>query len=747
MRCGECGNEVEPGAGRFCGRCGATLVVAGQPADRFQRRISTRLLVGLVAVAVGVGFAVWTFGWRDQADPPDAADVGDEVRLGVVDPWERHVGGVHDRRILGVASGDGQVYAVDGAALYAIDATDGTIRWRYAGGEGIGAGPELIDDAVIVTTRGGLVAVDADRGETIWRTRTGDARAWNHLAVSAELVAASGQRGTSTGPIGTVGVFDAGSGDQQWAFDLDGWVTSPLALTEGVLVVATHQGGRDGRVQGLEVATGAPLWEVPVIGAAQPTVHGGTVYAATVREVIAVDPDDGSERWRTQIEPPTVEGEPPPQLAVVDGELRVTFARTQPHVLTLDPADGEVLGRQTVSSLGGDGLATIGTLDDLRHVVGIAWDDHEEGIVRAVGTDGEAIWEQRLDDPVSPGIHLTSPPAGRADPRAWVGTRSGSLVALDLDDGSVAWSTTLPPPLDWRHAPTTDGRLVLVDLGPDLVALRGSDGEVRWTNGEVGDPATRSIGPRGSVFAPSPLRRILELDPTSGAAAAEIDLEPRGAVRALATVDRHLLVGSTSGIHAVDPVHRRQRWAVETDVPIVELVGDREHVAAVDDGGRLLLVDPSDSRLRWWTGVEACTPPALVGDAVVIGTERGLRAFGVQDGDERWASGPSRPACVPVAVADGVVLVTDLVRTVSALDPDDGSTVWTTELDEVVTTPPATGGRLLAVGTAAGVALLDPADGTPIDVVAPSSVTAPVLAADAVVTFSADGVLHVTPLP
>lgn len=72
---------------------------------------------------------------------------------------------------------DGTVYLPTRAALVAVDASDGTERWRYAtdaDGSGLFRSPAVHDGTVYVTGDPGLLALDASDGTELWRVETSD---------------------------------------------------------------------------------------------------------------------------------------------------------------------------------------------------------------------------------------------------------------------------------------------------------------------------------------------------------------------------------------------------------------------------------------------------------------------------------------------------------------------------------------------------------------------------------------------
>ncbi|UWM52594.1 serine/threonine-protein kinase [Streptomyces carpaticus] len=151
----------------------------------------------------------------------------------------------------------GKVLASDGPSLYALDATDGSDRWR-------------------VPTEGWIYGLRAERGTVLTATRGGGVQVW-----------------------------EAGTGEQLWELsgahtDFETRETAPLI--HGGAVYAWGEG----QLYVLEARTGSELWRYPV-GDATATggvpvricpTDDGTVYVAAGSRVLALDAATGAERWR-----------------------------------------------------------------------------------------------------------------------------------------------------------------------------------------------------------------------------------------------------------------------------------------------------------------------------------------------------------------------------------------------------------------------------------------------------------------
>ncbi|UNZ18776.1 PQQ-binding-like beta-propeller repeat protein [Streptomyces sp. 891-h] len=151
----------------------------------------------------------------------------------------------------------GRVHASDGPSLYALDATDGSERWRLA-------------------TDGWVYSLQVERGTVVTGTRGGGVQAW-----------------------------EAASGEKLWELtgaqaDFETPEAGPV-IAEGVVYTWA-----DGRLYALEARTGAERWTYPVGDASATggvpvrvtTAEDGAVYVCAGSRVFALDAATGRERWR-----------------------------------------------------------------------------------------------------------------------------------------------------------------------------------------------------------------------------------------------------------------------------------------------------------------------------------------------------------------------------------------------------------------------------------------------------------------
>jgi outer membrane protein assembly factor BamB len=189
------------------------------------------------------------------------------------------------------------------------------------------------------------------------------------------------------------------------------------------------------------------------------TSAGGVAYVGTETGVVAVDPRDGSRRWRRPLGGP-VPGAP----AVADGRAFAVTAGGR--LVGLDAETGAVEWELGLDAGSGAGPAVAGG------TVYVATDD---GVVRTIGVDGEGGWAREVAAPVRGGVAVT-------DARAVVGTEAAEVAALDRDDGSIAWRAATRGPVRGTPAVAgdTDPTAYAADNDGTLSAFDVGDGSVRF---------------------------------------------------------------------------------------------------------------------------------------------------------------------------------------------------------------------------------------------------------------------------
>ncbi|WP_240979973.1 PQQ-binding-like beta-propeller repeat protein, partial [Streptomyces sp. HNM0574] len=206
-----------------------------------------------------------------------------------------------------MAVSGGRVHASDGPSLYALDARDGSERWRLATNGWVYS--LAVDRGVVVTgTRGG--------GVQAWEAATGE-RLWELGGAQADFETPEGGPVIHGGTVftwadGRLYALEARSGVEQWSYpvgDVSATGGVPLRLTaapDGTVYVCAGS-----RIFALNAATGVERWRFdapaaflcPPAFVPGPAVTGGGIYIADyLGTVYAIDAANGHDRWRIATE-------------------------------------------------------------------------------------------------------------------------------------------------------------------------------------------------------------------------------------------------------------------------------------------------------------------------------------------------------------------------------------------------------------------------------------------------------------
>ncbi|MEK2471968.1 serine/threonine-protein kinase [Streptomyces noursei] len=206
-----------------------------------------------------------------------------------------------------MAVADGRIHASDGPTLYALDADDGSERWRLSS-EGWVYALTADRGTVVTSTRGGGVqARDAATGEPLWELTGAQTDFENPDAAPVQ------QDGTVyVWAEARLKALDARTGAERWSYPVGdaascgGVPVRLLPAPDGVVYVVAGT-----RVLALDAARGDVRWHFeapaaflsPPAFAPGPAVTGGGLYLADyLGTVYALDAVDGRDRWRIATE-------------------------------------------------------------------------------------------------------------------------------------------------------------------------------------------------------------------------------------------------------------------------------------------------------------------------------------------------------------------------------------------------------------------------------------------------------------
>jgi outer membrane protein assembly factor BamB len=257
------------------------------------------------------------------------------VLLGAADgapQWQIDIPGLSDDR---PALDAATVVVTSRGGVIALERATGSLRFATALAN---PGPAAIapDGATVVASEpgGAVVALDARTGSVRWRTAF-PGEIHNAPSVAGAVVVAAWR-----GDVSVLRGLDLASGAVVWQTGVGARTGAPL-VRDGVAVLADGDGNYHARIRALDLATGVLRWSTPVPASFEATLEP----AADRRDVAVVDHFGtvtlldlvtGSVRWQQETGRPTITG---PVVLTSDAVVYASY----PNVLVvLDRATGVV---------------------------------------------------------------------------------------------------------------------------------------------------------------------------------------------------------------------------------------------------------------------------------------------------------------------------------------------------------------------------------------------------------------------
>jgi outer membrane protein assembly factor BamB len=170
-----------------------------------------------------------------------------------------------------LAYSDQTIYVVDYASnLYALNISDGSVKWRVTLEQKGSTGIVISDDKLLIGTNDNhLLAVDRNSGRLIWSIDTGSA--------VMNLPVAQSDRVYVTTLNAELAAYSLNNGDLLWSVKLTDFASQP-AVFNGQVVMALNSG----ELVSIEGASGKQNWEVKIssviTGYSQPIIIGNRIF-------------------------------------------------------------------------------------------------------------------------------------------------------------------------------------------------------------------------------------------------------------------------------------------------------------------------------------------------------------------------------------------------------------------------------------------------------------------------------------
>jgi outer membrane protein assembly factor BamB len=302
-------------------------------------------------------------------------------------------------------SGDTAYFGSNDHYLYAVNLADGVQRWKFRTGSRVTSSPAVYDGRVFFGSYdGNIYAVDATTGEQRWKFASEGERRF------------TGRHLHGSDPAG-----------ESMPDPFDFYLSSPAIAQDTVYV-----GSGDGNIYALDASSGALRWKFRTgnVVHASPAIANGIVYIGSWDSYFyAVDAKSGQERWRFKTgEDQKIANQVGIQSSATIAGGMVYFGCRDSNLYALDAVSGAK--KWAFSNKGSWVISTPIALDGTLYFA-----TSDSGLFHAVDARTGAL-------KYSLSFHhwpmFSSPAiAGR---NLYIGSNSGTLMAIDLDKHAAAWT-------------------------------------------------------------------------------------------------------------------------------------------------------------------------------------------------------------------------------------------------------------------------------------------------------------------
>ncbi len=576
---------------------------------------------------------------------------------------------------------DGKVYfglGIGGQAVVCADAATGEELWRVDAPYPVFSAPSISNGRLFVGMGHGDFVNTAEQAAANRR-----ARLEAEGASEAEIEAAVGD----IRPVGEVWCIDIASQSVSWKYPLPRTVLGCVATVEDRIYFGSRDGNLyclttdgdlvrkwnahapiitspavadeyvycmtdNGRLTGLDRSTLEPVWDVPlnVPTFSSPSVAFGHVYVGTTGSGLLCVGEEGRI-----VEKPVWSG-------YLDGAEGSGWA------------DGSLLPEQGTYAWGYEGdddlpqpptiQAPAAYLEGAFYV-GISQGD-VHGLARITMPDGPGSapvrdWFVQSDLPVVVSPAATDAEVFFADGQP--GDEGRMLRCVDAAQGTENWALPTDAEASGAFAITRNA-LYVADrpTGLSRYEWTGGAAELRW-HSEIG-PTVGAPAVTGDIILASTESRVVALDAGTGKPLWERRLPSAAQTGPVLLADR-VWVGMEDGVAGYGIVGDVEGVSVGSDRVAAPLVSGSGVLAAVTDGGRLLLLDPTDGAVvANVDDVAAELPPLIADGALLYAAEGAVQRYDLETKSaDSWArlraSWPGRMVTPMVMVDSHVFFATD----------------------------------------------------------------------------------------
>jgi outer membrane protein assembly factor BamB len=305
--------------------------------------------------------------------------------------------------------------------LYALNASTGTLRWKYTAGGNIQSSPLVVNNTVYFGSFDTyLYAVNASTGALKWRYKTDYPISLESPVVGGNAVFISSTPGY---PNGNVYAIDTATGLLKWKSINIPLPYGPL-YAEGKVFVCSFPAG----CKALDAATGLTVWTVPAgISKGNPLYYNGKIYFCGEGRFYCVNASNGDTVW--------TKGNMFPSNSSPTVDNGVLYCVSGAYMVAMDPGTGvEKWRRQSNGGLSGSGPGLFSSPVVAGSVI---YADNDDSYFYALSTsNGSNVWTKG-NSVIAAGVALGSPTV--ANGVVFAGRYDSYIYAYDATTGAQRW--------------------------------------------------------------------------------------------------------------------------------------------------------------------------------------------------------------------------------------------------------------------------------------------------------------------
>lgn len=288
-------------------------------------------------------------------------------------------------------------------------------------------------------------------------------------------------------------------------------------------------------------------------------------------------------------------------------------------------------------------------------------------------------------------------------PKIYLGDVDGHLMAIDLNNGHVDWTTQLESGIGFITAPAfRQGRLYIGDLDGYFHCF-DSAGNMLWTFETEGEIDSSANFDGQHVLFGSQDTRLYALDARTGKLVWQVETADQ--VRCSPTIVQHraFVAGCDGSLHVIDLERGREVAAIPIESPTgvtPAARGNRLFVGTEQAG--FFCIDWKQARVLWHFddpggGISTRSSPAIKGRHVVFGAaNRHVYSLNTETGKLNWSTVlKAKIESSPIVVGDRV-FIGSMDGRFYELTLDRGDIVWKKQLrGRIIGSPAAAWGRMV----------------------------------------------------